>query len=109
MSNPRTDINELMLQGSPNLRRALHREKADESGPALTPEQLSEIEKLDELIALAMKACRKGSTLRGKRNPAFQNVATLIKARDLLTKGRKPAKKSAQQILADADKIMGVN
>jgi hypothetical protein len=108
MSNPRTPLDELMLSGSPNIGRALKREKA-ETDVTLTPDQRSEIEKLDELIALTIKACKKGSTKRGRRNPAFQNLSVLVKTRDLLLKGRKPSKRSTQEILAEADKMMGIN
>jgi hypothetical protein len=86
--NPRTPIEELQLTGSPNLHRALKRQQADENTPPLTPEQESEITKLDGLIALAMRACKRGQTIRGRRNPAFQNLEALIKVRKLL-EGRK--------------------
>lgn len=112
MPNPRTSISDLELQGSPNLNRALKREKAEDAAPALTPDERSEIERLTELIDRAMKACKKGSTVQGKRNPAFQNLAMLVKARDTLLRGKRPEKKTSAEILAEAEKALttpGVN
>jgi hypothetical protein len=86
--NPRTTIEDLQLAGSPNLRRALKRQQADENAPPVTPEQEGEIAKIDALIAKAMNACRRGQTIRGRRNPAFQNLESLIKVRKLV-EGRK--------------------
>ena len=106
MSNARTPLDDLQLQGSPNLRRALQREEAEENAPPLTAAQQSELDELTQLISLAIKACRRGSTVKGRRNPAFANLASLIKSRDVLTRGRKPGKKSTQQLLADADKLL---
>jgi hypothetical protein len=86
--NPRTPIEELELAGSPNLARALKRKQADENALPLTSEQESEIAKIDALIAKAMNACKRGQTVRGRRNSAFQNLESLIKVRKLL-EGRK--------------------
>jgi len=108
MSNPRTPIDELELAGSPNLLRAQKRVKAD-ANVVLTPEAKSEIERLTELIARAMKCCHRGQTVDGKPNPAFQNLAALIRSRELLYKGRKPGRKSAAEILAAADEMLRAN
>ena len=88
MANPRTPLDELRLQNSPNLRRALERERAEgqEAAP-LTEEQKTEVSKLDALISQAMHACRKGQTVKGKRNPAFANLALLVKTRKELISG----------------------
>jgi predicted RNA-binding Zn ribbon-like protein len=91
--NPRTAIEELRLTGSTNLKRALKRERADASEPALSHEQKSEIAQLDELIQQAMKACKVGQTHNFKRNPAYANLALLIKARKMLADGRPPEKR----------------
>lgn len=107
MSNPRTSISDLELQGSPNLPRALRREKAEADAPPLAPETKTEIEKLDALIAQAMKNCGRGATFRGKKNPAFEQLSQLIRARDLLQRGnKKSARKSAKELLAEADRLL---
>jgi hypothetical protein len=109
MSNPRTPISELLLTGSPNLRRALDREKAEADAPALTLEAKSEVEKLDALIAQALKCCKRGATFRKKTNPAFAQLSSLMKCRDLLLRGKKdPSKKSAQEVLQEADKMLAM-
>ena len=69
-----------------NLNRALRREA---NAPELTPENLSEIEQINDLIQLVMRACAKGSTVDGKKNPAYENLLTLVRARDLLMKGKR--------------------
>jgi hypothetical protein len=101
----RTPIELLELQGSPNLRRSKKRD-ADEAKLALTPEARGEVAQLDDLIAKAISACRRGHTFRGRSNPAFEHLTKLIKARDLLRKGHKPGKKSAAELLAAADKLL---
>jgi len=103
----RTSIEELELTGSPNLLRAKKREAAEASA-TLAPETHTEIEQLNELIAQAMRACKRGHTFRGKPNPAFEHLTKLIKARDVLTKGKKPAK-TAKEILAEANAALGIN
>jgi hypothetical protein len=87
--NPRKSIEELELQGSPNLGRSLKRLEAEKGQPAepLTESQQSEVAQLDELIAQSMRACRKGSTVDGKRNPAYANLALLVKTRKELISG----------------------
>lgn len=103
----RTPLDLLELQGSPNLRRSLKREAAEASA-TLAPETRSEIEQLNELIAQAMRACKRGHTFRGKPNPAFEHLTKLVKTRDVLTKGKKPAK-TAREILAEANAALGIN
>jgi hypothetical protein len=101
----RTPLEILKLQGSPNLRRSQRRDAAEENA-SLCTELRSEIAQLDELIAKALSACRRGQTFRGKPNPAFEHLTKLVKARDLLLRGHKPGKKSAQEILAEADAML---
>jgi len=97
--NPRTPIEDLHLAGSPNLRRALKREQADKNAPPLTAEQESEIARVDELIATAMRACKRGQIFKGKRNPAFQNLEALVKIRKLLeTRKISPATASTRLV-----------
>lgn len=108
MSNPRTSIEDLQLQASPNLLRAKKRD-ADAAALSLTPEARNEIAQLDELIARAMSACRRGHTFRGRANPAYQHLHVLVRTRDMLLKGRKPAAKSAADVLAAANKLLGAN
>jgi len=103
----RKTIEELQLTGSPNILRSLKREAA-EAKVTLAPETHTELEQLNELIARAMSACRRGHTFRGKPNPAFENLAKLVKTRALLSKGRKPAK-TAKEILAEANAALGIN
>src|SRR5579871_1048202 len=103
----RTSLDELQLQGSPNLRRAQNRE-ASEANASLTPETRTEVEQLNELIEQAMSACRRGQTFKGRPNPAFEHLTKLIKVRDLLMRGKKP-KKSSADILAEANKVLGMN
>jgi hypothetical protein len=107
--NPRTPIEMLKLTGSTNLRRALKREEAEENLRA-PKNAAEEVARLDELIALAMKACRRGQTVNDKRNPAFGNLASLVRIRKMiLERGGVATKKSGEEILAEADRLMGVN
>jgi hypothetical protein len=107
----RIPIETLILEGSTNLQRSRKREEAERNAPPLSAEQKTEIEKLDDLIAMSMKACKRGHTFRGKPNPAFEHVAKLIKARDILLKGKaKPAKiADAQGEVEDFLKKAGIN
>ncbi len=107
MMRERTPLKLLELQGSPNLRRSLKREAA-ESNTTLAPETRTEVEQLDELIARAMRACKRGHTFRGKPNPAFEHLTKLIKTRALLLKGRQPVK-TAKEILDAANAALGIN
>jgi len=100
--NPRTPISELSLSGSPNLRRALAREKADAEKPPLSAKQKTEIEKLDELIAQCMKCCKRGMTIKGKRNPAFANLDALTKVRQRILLNRDPQNEPSE-IMSELD------
>jgi len=103
--NPRTPITELELTASPNLLRAKKREKADAEKPPLTPEQESELEQVNQLIAQALKCCRRGATFRGKKNPAFAILEGLVKVRKTL-EARKPDPRSeSARILREADEL----
>jgi hypothetical protein len=104
--NPRTPIEELQLTGSPNLHRALKRQQADENTPPLTPEQESEITKLDGLIALAMRACKRGQTIRGRRNPAFQNLESLMKVRKTLENRKIDPATASNRLLKEATELL---
>jgi hypothetical protein len=105
MANSRTPLSDLRLQGGHNLRRALAREKNDANPPPLTDEKRDEIEQVSELIQLAFRAARKGSTVNGQKNPAYEHISVLVKTRELLSKGKKP-KKSAKETLADIDALL---
>jgi hypothetical protein len=103
----RTPIDELKLQGNAsNLARAFKREKKDNATPALIGDRKAEITQLDELILRAMKACRKGFTYRGKSNPAFSHLQTLVRIREQLSRENKPRKKSSADIINAADAIL---
>lgn len=107
--NPRKPIADLELAGSPNLRRAQKRKQADAEKPPLTIETKNEIAELNGLIQKAMRACRRGQTVAGKRNPAFGHLATLIKLRRVLSEGRMPMR-PGEDLLAEVDQILkGVN
>jgi hypothetical protein len=103
--NPRTAIEELELAGSPNLPRALKRKQVDEIALPLTPEQESEIAKIDALIGKAMNACKRGQTVRGRRNPAFQNLEALIKVRKLLEGRKVNTETTGQHALKEAQEL----
>jgi hypothetical protein len=105
--NQRTPIEDLQLTGSPNLGRALKRQQADDNAPSLTPEQESEITKLDVLIAKAMNACKRGQTIRGRRNSAFQNLESLIKARKLLEGRKVNTDTTGKRALQEAQELFG--
>jgi|SRR5580704_6914935 hypothetical protein len=104
--NPRTPIEELQLTGSPNLHRALKRQQADENTPPLTPEQESEIAKVDALIGLAMRACRRGQTVRGRRNPAFANLESLVKVRKTLESRKIDPATASNRLLQEATELL---
>jgi len=104
----RTPLDELKLQGSPNLRRAEKREAQEATAADPTPDTRTELAQLDELIAKTLSACRRGQTVAGKPNPAFDHLHKLIRARDLLTKG-KPRKKTTSDLLAEANSLLGIN
>lgn len=106
--NPRTPIETLKLVASPNLRRALRREERDAQKPPLTEEAKSEIAKLDELIQQAMRACKRGMTTGGRKNPAFANLSLLVKARKILSEAKPvpPAPKSTDETLSEIDAIL---
>ncbi|MFZ0820032.1 MAG: hypothetical protein WAM91_08170 [Candidatus Acidiferrales bacterium] len=102
--NPRAPISELMLTASPNLRRALKREQ--KKGAPLTPAERDEIAQLNELIGLSLRACKRGNTRGGKRNPAVANLMTFVKLRKMLMEGRGPEEKSSQDLLAEVDALL---
>jgi hypothetical protein len=96
------------LEGSPNLGRALAREKADAEKTALSAEQRDEVKRLDELIQQAIKCCTRGMTVKGKRNPAFANLATLVKTRKQILESRGSAPSNAD-MLAEIDEVLKAN
>ncbi len=107
MGRPRASLEDLALQGGgSNLSRALKREK-EQIAPALTSEQRTEVAQLDALIQQALKCCRKGQTVDGRPNPAFANLASLVKTRELLLRGRHtPRNKSSEDLLAESKKLL---
>jgi hypothetical protein len=108
--NPKKSLEELELQGSPNIRRTLERQKAEGERPPLPPSRKAEIAQLDQLILNAMNACKRGQTVDGRPNPSFANLATLVKVRKQLLEGHTgEMKKSSQEILEEANKLIGVN
>jgi hypothetical protein len=108
--NPKKSLEELELQGSPNIQRTLQRQKAEGKRPPLSAERKSEIATLDELIRNCMNACKRGQTVDGRPNPSFANLATLVKVRKQLLDGHTgEMKKSSQEILDEANKLIGVN
>jgi hypothetical protein len=109
MARPRHSIEDADLTGlsdrwTPEQRA--EREEAERAG--ITEDQKTEVAKLDSLIAEAMKACQRGQKLRGKRNPAFQNLATLVKARKMVldTKRSNHARQSANDLIAEAEALI---
>jgi len=104
--NPRKPIADLRLQGSPNLGRSLAYERADAEKPPLSAKQKTELEQLDALILQCMKCCRRGMTIRGKRNPAFANLDALTKIRQRILLNRDPATNDSE-ILAELDAVLG--
>jgi hypothetical protein len=87
----------------------LNRAKKRELPPAPLGEgQKSELARLDELIDKTMKACHYGQTIGGKRNPAFGHLAILMKLRKLVANTKMP-KKSAEELLKEAEELFKVN
>jgi len=82
--------------------------KRKQAETPLTPEQKTEVAQLNELIAQAIKSCRKGNTVQGKKNPAFAHLAQLVSTREKLLKGKAPSKKSAQDLVDEMDKLLGI-
>jgi len=103
--NPRTPIADLKLSGSPNLARALKREKNDLDRPPLTQKQQTELEQIDALIMQCLKCCKRGQTRRGRRNPAFANLDALTKVRQRILARREP-QESGADILDEIDRAM---
>jgi hypothetical protein len=100
--NPRTPISDLKLTASPNLTRALKREKADAEKPPLSEAQKSELAQVDELIQQAFKACRRGQTIKRKANPAFRHLQVLFGLRDRILARRDP-ENQASEIMNEID------
>jgi len=100
--NPRTSIDDLKLQGSNNLKRALDRQRADRA-KSLSEEQKEELAQLDQLIALALRACRRGQTIKGKRNPSFANLELLTRVRSSIAARSDAAEKKGPSILGELD------
>jgi hypothetical protein len=81
--------------------------KAEENAP-MSLEAQDEAEMLNRLIKKAFSACGRGQTIRNKRNPAFANLAALLKMRaHVLAQPRKPA--TAEDALKSIDKMLGGN
>ncbi|SRR6266404_694499 len=100
------ELSELELSGNvSNLNRAKKRER-----PPTAPDeaQKTELARLNDLIAVCMKSCHYGQTIGGKRNPAFNNLALLMKLRKLVLNTKMP-KKSAEELLKEAEELFKVN
>ena len=107
MANPRTPVDELILKSSPNLNRALKREK-EESAP-LTPDQRSRLAAVDALISQSLKACKRGQTFKGRRNSAFANLESVYKIRKMILLGKdEKREKSAAEVLDDARNLFSL-
>jgi len=108
--NPRKSLSELQLSGSPNLSRVT-RYAAKDAAKTLTDGQRAEVQKLDALIEETLLACTKGQTRRGRRNPAFTNLQTLIKSRKMIIEGKTlpPAPPSVQDMEAEIDELLAAN
>jgi len=104
--NARTPIADLHLVGSPNLSRALKREETEKNAPPLTQEQQSEISRIDELITIAMRACKRGQIFRGKRNPAFQNLEALVKVRKALESRKIDPATASNRLVKEATDLL---
>jgi hypothetical protein len=106
--NPRTPITQLELVGSPNLKRAREYAEKDAAKPPLTDTQRAEVEQLDILIQECFKACARGQTRRGKRNPSFANLQALVKTRKTIIEGRQlpPAEKTPQELVSEIDRML---
>jgi hypothetical protein len=104
--NARTPIRDLQLAGSPNLPRALKREQTEKNALPLTAEQENENENIDALIALAMRACRRGQTVRGRRNPAFANLESLVKVRKTLESRKIDPATASNRLLKEATELL---
>jgi hypothetical protein len=102
----RTPLAVLELQGSGNIARFNAREKAEKDAPPLPPDRKAEIEQLDGLIAKCMKACAKGSTRNKKGNPAFGQLAILVRVRAQLTHGHVAPEDNAADVIAAADAML---
>jgi len=107
--NPRTPIEDLKLAGSPNLKRALKRAEIEANLPA-PKNAAEEVAQIDSLIQQCIGACRRGQTVAGRKNPAFQNLAALVKTRKLiLERGGIATNKTTDQILAEANALLEIN
>jgi hypothetical protein len=105
----RTTLEQLKLSGSNNIKRFNDRARAEADAPALTPTRKAEIEALDVLIAKALKACAKGSIRNRKQNPSFTHLSLLCNLREMLMRGHEPEKNNTADIIAAADKLMGLS
>jgi hypothetical protein len=105
----RTTLEALKLSGSHNVKRFTDRAKREANAPARI-DRSEEIAQLDALIAKTLKACAKGSTRNRKQNPSFNHLAILMRLRAELLAGPNPAaKESDADVIAAADKLMGLN
>lgn len=93
MPRPKKSTAELRLVGNASkLSREELAARADEEKQPLSASLEQELKKLDELIEIAMRECRKGQRLRnGRRNPAFQNLNSLLRSRKTLLTTPRPA------------------
>lgn len=87
MPRPRTNLEDLRLQGGANVLRTLKRDAQERKTVSMSPERARELAQIDRLIAATLKECERGGTVgkAEKRNPSFAHLSLLLKARrDLL-------------------------
>jgi hypothetical protein len=108
MGRPRKPIAEILLAGNPgNKTNREIAERIEEEQAELSAAKSDELAAVDELIAQTLVACKRGQTLNGEPNPAFKNLWTLVKSRELLLKGSKrPARMSTDELLAETDRLL---
>jgi len=108
MGRPRADLADLRLSASPNLSRAEKLEARDAAKPVLSVLAQNELQQIDDLVRDCLLACREGQSLGTKRNPAFSNLESLMRARRMLLAGHRPLKEEdmAQPLIDELDRVL---
>ena len=73
--------------------------------------QRDEVAQVDELIGECLRSCARGQTRRGKRNPAFANLESLVRVRRRIVEGKAlPEEKGTvgARALAEADALFDI-
>ena len=105
-------VEEIQVAGnSARLTKTQLNDRREAESAPLSGSQRAELKRIDELISETLAACGRGQVVRSKRgskkNPAFQNLLTLTKVRDLIRKNKiEPQKQSVEDILASADEFL---